>query len=218
MIGIGHQGLQWLIGGLVIGAYDTATERYADGVVAPRFFQGEAFEGEAYRSEVARVVEACLEELLVCPEDAVIGVCIGGVSADGEVVWEWRLSPSAMAGVGRWLAGQEADWRVRRDGVYPLSLGPLRERLEQSHWRHLQELGFYVDYGEYADPTRRGLVWREQIEWLKGGDADASEPDQERAAVCKTGRRSYEVWAYHSYREARRRLRGLGRQRHGWSV
>jgi len=218
MIGIGHQGLQWLVGGLVIGAYDTATERYADGVVAPRFFQGEAFEGEAYRSEVARVVEACLEELLVCPEDAVIGMCIGGVSADGEVVWEWRLSPSAMAGVREWLGERGAEWRVRRDGVYPLSLGPLRERLERSHWCHLQELGFRLDYEEYADPTRRGLVWREQIGWLKGGDADASEPDQERAAVCKTGWRSYEVWAYHSYREARRRLRGLGRQRHGWSV
>jgi hypothetical protein len=177
-----------LVGGTVIGAYRTHTKEFTHGIIAPRFFQGNLFAQKAYLDEAARQAEACLAQLDARPKERV-EICRGYV----------------LTNVREWL----------RDQGFALDptriTGALQDKVEHAFWEHLRDVGFCVERDLYGDPARRGLLWWQQVRWLKGGDADATRPVPERAATCKTGWASYKIWATHPYGEAKR----LARQRRG---
>ncbi len=190
MIQVDDAGWGSLVGGVVIGCYRPETEEFVHGVVAPRFFQGAAFASKEYLAEAARQAAACFERLRVGKGEPV-EICTGYV----------------LEGIREWLTVQGYSWEPAR------ITGPLQKRVERAFWEHLRSLGFDVPFDLYTDPTRRGLLWWRQVAWLKGGDADATAPVPERAAVCKTGWASYSVWATHPYREARRLARQMRAER-----
>jgi hypothetical protein len=181
-----------LVGGMAIGCYRVGTGEFEHGLVAPRFFQGRAWEGRAYLAEAAEVAAGCLARLAVSSEEPV-EVCSG-----------W-----ALEGIRRWLDERGYAWTSAK------IRGPLQEQVERAFWRYLTSLGFEVDFDLATDPTRRGLFWWQQVAWLKGGDVDAAQADPARAAVCKTGWASYDIWANHPYGEARRLARWSRRRRRG---
>lgn len=179
-----------LIGGVLIGVYRDATGEFASGIVEPRFFQGAAFAAKEYLREGGKRVAACFEQLGVQPDEDVL--CCTGFVLDGVCAW---LS--------------ERGYRFRRGKI----TGALQELVERASLAHLEQLGFEVEYTLLTDPRRKGLLWWKQVQWLKGGDVDARQPWPERAAQCKTGWASFEIWAYHPYHEARELARAAKTER-----
>jgi hypothetical protein len=179
-IQIDDSGWGSLIGGVAIGVYRTSTGEFAHEVVAPRFFQGAAFEGKEYLAEAARLAGMCFERLRVQPTERV-EICTGYV----------------LNGVRDWLTEAGFAWQPAR------IQGALQDMVERAFGEHLALLGFHADYRLLTNPQRKGLLWWRQIAWLKGGNADARAPIPERAAVCKTGWASFDIWATHPYHKAK---------------
>jgi hypothetical protein len=180
MIQIDVAGWNSLIGGVIVGLYRTNSQAFATETIPPRFFQNPAFGDQAYLDEAVAATRHCFRHLAV-PTEELVEICPSFV----------------LSRVRDHLAEAGYDWR-------PAHIeGPLQERLTRAFWHHLRDLGFHVEYGEYVDPTRRGLVWRQQIAWIKGGDASAAVLDGERASACKTGWGTSEIWSQPPYRIAR---------------
>lgn len=207
MLKIDDAGWGCLVGGVVIGCYREpdatgahASGEFVSGVVPPHYFQNDDAEEpnryarRCYLGAAAEVVATCLAQLKASPAEEV-AICAGHV----------------LDGARGWLTSQGYRWRTAR------ITGVLQEQVERAFQLHLAELGFNVGYDLLIDHERAGLFWWRQIQWLKGGDVNASAPDPARAAACKTGWAAYPTWAYHPYYQARalaaraRRLRSQGR-------
>ena len=102
-----------------------------------------------------------------------------------------------LDGVRAWLTAQGYRWETAK------ITGPLQELVERELQARLAEFGFHVDYELLTDHNKAGLFWYRQVEWLKGGNANACQPRPERARVCKTGWPAYARWAHHPYSQAR---------------
>lgn len=181
MIQIADAGKGKLVGGVVAGVYRVETQEFASQVIAPRFFQGEAFTERVYLDEAISAVRCSFRLLQV------------GRNEQIEVSTSYIL-----AGVRRRLSETQYDWRQVEEGQEEI-----QERVERAFWFHLRNIGFRVDYDEYVDPDRQGLVWWRQVVWLKGGDARAMSPNPDRAKVCKTGWSTYSIWANNTYKQAK---------------
>jgi hypothetical protein len=60
-----------------------------------------------------------------------------------------------------------------------------------------------VDYATLTRSDKKGLFWWKQVEWLKGGDVNATRPVLERVEACKTEWTSFEIWANNPYNKAK---------------
>ena len=186
MIQIDIAGWSSLVGGVTVGIYCTNSQAFAAETIPPRFFQTHTLVDRSYLDQAVAATRRCFRRLAVQRDELVE---IGARFALSKV--RDRLSEAGY------------DWR-------PAQIeGPLQEHLTRAFWQHLRDLGFRVAYEEYVDPTRRGLVWRKQVAWIKGGDVSATDLDGERASACKTGWASREIWSQPPYRIARE----LARQR-----
>jgi hypothetical protein len=180
MIQIDDTGWGSLIGGVLVGVYRDESAEFTYGVVAPKFFQGEAFAAKAYIAEGGVQVAACFEHLHVRADEKIL--CCTGYVLDG---------------VCEWLAAR--GYKFERGKI----TGPLQGRIEGALQDYLAGLGFAVDYKTLTQADKKGLFWWKQVQWLKGGDVNATRPVPERVALCKTGWASFNTWANHPYREAR---------------
>jgi hypothetical protein len=195
MLQIDDAGWGCLVGGVTIGCYRVETAEFVAGTVAPAFFQDDDpdepghFRYKDYLGAAAHVVEVCLTQLKATPAEPVV-ICSGYV----------------LDGVRARLTTQGYRWQTAK------ITGPLQELVECAFQAYLAGLGFSVSCDLLTDHKKAGLFWWRQIQWLKGGDVNATMPDSARAAVCKTGWSTYLTWASHSYAEARA-LAGRGKRR-----
>jgi len=184
MIQIDDAGWGSLVGGVTIGVYRIQTQEFAAETIPPRFFQVPAFADKFYLDQAVAATRRCFQRLHVRHGERI------------EVCTNYSLSK-----VRDRLSEAGYNWR-------PAQIeGPLQKRLTRAFWHHLRDLGFRVDYDEYVDPTRRGLVWWRQVAWLKGGDVEANSPHPERAKFCKIGWGSYEIWSQRPYQMAKQLAR-----------
>jgi hypothetical protein len=192
-IQIDDAGWGTLVGGMLIGVARVVPGQdiqFEHGVVAPKHFQETAFGAKAYLPEATRVVAECFQRLQVQPDEPV-RVCTG----------------YALEGIRDWLTAKGYDWQPAKIE------GPLQDAVEGALKEYLASLGFNVNYEMLTQVDKKGLLWWQQIRWLKGGDVDAREPVRERAALCKTGWASFEIWARYPYKEAKQRAKERREQR-----
>ena len=180
MIQIDDAGWGCVVGGVLIGVYRDGTDEFTYGLVAPRFFQGQAFAAKAYMAEGGVQVAVCFDHLQVRADEEIL--CCTGYVLDG---------------VCEWLA--EHGYIVKRGKI----TGRLQDRIEGALQEYLAGLGFVVDYATLTAPDKKGLFWWKQVAWLKGGNVNATRSVPDRIELCKTGWDSFDTWANNPYDKAK---------------
>jgi len=205
MICIDHAGWGMLIGGLVIGVYDSESGRFEHGVIPPECFQDQAFEQEAYQQEAARLI--------------------------AEIFWRLQVGNDTPIQCGAGYVLNQAEETLRESG-YTVQrtkvIDPLKYLLSIELQMYLRQLGFEIDRETLTNHAEYGRTrWWLQVKWLKGGNPERSGYVLPRAEFCKTGRTTWSIWAKQPYsvatqlaaqhreqRRERRRLAARGRVTH----
>lgn len=174
-----------MIGGVCIGVYRVETKEYLRRIIAPEFFQGVSFAQKAYHEEGAFLVRQCFAHLEVSGDEEIL--CCTGHVLDG--IYDWLTRCGYL--------------NVTRGKI----TGMLQQLVEQSFLDYLETLGFTVDYDLLTMADKKGLFWYNQVKWLKGGNANAQEARPDRVTLCKSGWRSFSIWAGNSYHKAEKNSR-----------
>lgn len=168
-----------LLGGVIIGAYRLETQEFACQEIPARFFQPPLFGQRAYLDKTVEVASRLLtDELSVSPGEE-IQVCSGYV----------------FSNVGPWLTQAGLPWRkVKVEG-------PLQVWVETALQQSLAALGLEVSYEVLT--KKQGLLFWLCLQWLKGGNVNATRAVPERERQAKTGWASYPIWVGHPYAQAK---------------
>jgi hypothetical protein len=169
-----------MIGGVIIAGIRSETEEYAREVVDISFFQGPAFVEKAYLPAAARCAEMILAKLKYQPEEK-IQICTG----------------YCLDGIAEWMTEKKLPFTRGKIGE------PLQGMIETTLQKYLAWLGFDVDFNTLTSPEKKGFFWWKQVAWLKDGNPKSTHPNPEKVKKCKTGWKTFHVWATMPYDKAK---------------
>jgi len=157
-----------LLGGTLIGAYQTKGEEMHIEEIPVEYFQGARFLRQEYLDAATKAVKKLLLGLGVVREDILI--CTGYVLKDARAM----------------LAREGYNWRSGR------ITGPFQDAVEKEALVYVERFtGLKLDStSDYRDSFMACLAW------LKGDNLDDGLPLPERERFAKTGWPSYPIWAY----------------------
>ncbi len=186
MVKIDDAGWGCLVGGVLLGIYREETGEFDYREIPVEVFQGRSFACRQYCDAAYRLTSELLRSINVTHEEPIM-VCTGEV----------------LAGVRRYLSDHGYNWLRGK------ITGGLQERIERTLQEKLKEVGIKVDYRTLTE--KQGLLFWHCVKWLKGGNLDGKGlPERER--LCKTGWKTFRVWADLPYSEAKEKSRKIRRQ------
>lgn len=155
---IDDSGAGFSLQGILIGVYDTKTNKTEIEEVSVEFFQSPKFENQEYLDEAANVALKLLEKLNADPNDTLIKVCTGFVN----IKIKQKL--------------REIGYNVEIAKIGE----PLQSELEKKHKEYIKRT---TGYSNYYDPKETGNISSEfskVIDWI-------NEKPEERLKLAKTG-------------------------------
>lgn len=181
MISLDDAGWGSLIGGVLIGVYREKTQEFRFEEVQVKYFQGAAFSNKEYLDAAGLIATGLLANLKVTKQEPIkicTGYCLDGIAE---------------------VLSQEG-FNSTRDKI----IGPLQEKIESALRTVLEcKYGFKVSYEELTDPSKKGLFWYKQIQWLKDGNVNRQDCNPTKKSLCKTGWATFNAWANLPYQEAK---------------
>ena len=190
MVKIDDAGWGCLVGGVLLGIYREETSEFAYRQIPVEVFQGPSFATREYCVAAYRITPDLLTAINVSKSEPIF-VCTGEV----------------LSGVRRYLADHGYNWRAGK------ITGGLQEKIETTLLQNLKRLEIKVDYETLTE--KQGLLFWHCVRWLKGGNLNGKALP-ERAKLCKTGWKTFRLWAdlpYNEARKASKRIKNENRRR-----
>jgi hypothetical protein len=176
-IQIDDAGWGCLMGPVFLGIYREETQEYSFKEIPVEVFQGGSMARKEYLQAAYGITGQLLEELKVGKEEH-ITVCTGEV----------------LQGVRDYLADYRFKWTAGK------ITGPLQVLVETTLLQKLNGLGLKLDFKTLTE--QQGLLFWHCVRWLKGGNLKGKAlPERER--LCKTGWKTFRLWADLPYEEAK---------------
>lgn len=185
MIKIDDAGWGCLVGGVILGIYREEAKQYGYKEIPVEVFQGDRFKRKEYIDYAYKLTPELLEELDADKKEPIV-VCTGEV----------------LTGVRNYLSRNGYNWKPGRIE------GHLQIRVEKTLQEKLFGYGIRVNFKTLTE--KQGLLFWHCVKWLKGGDLNAPAlPDREK--LCKTGWKTFRIWADLPYQEAKKQSKALKR-------
>jgi len=186
MIKIDDAGWGCLVGGVILGIYREETHDYNYGEIPVEIFQGQKFQKKEYFQSAYQITPELLQSLNVSKKEQIM-VCTGEV----------------LGGVRRYLSDHGYNWKSGK------IKGGLQTKVEKTLQEKLFSYGIRVDFKTLTE--KQGLLFWMCVKWLKGGNLNGR-AIPEREKLCKTGWRTFRIWADLPYDKAKEESKRLKRQ------
>ncbi len=175
------------VGGVLIAGLNEESGTFAQGIIAPEFFQAPKFSARLYLDEAAKCTEKILRDLGVRDHPELkVHICSGFVH---------RRSHA-------WLSDNKIPFEIVK------VQGPLQSRIESALLAYLNALGFKYD----GSTEEYGRLFYQAIRWLKGGDPNLIGMAQERLKVAKSGWESFQYYCNNPYHIAKLKAENAKKQ------
>ena len=155
---IDDSGVGFPLQGILVGAYDTKTNRTEIEEVSVEFFQSPKFENQEYLDEAANVALKLLEKFNVNPKDTLIKICTGFVNIKIKMKLREIGYAVEIAKIGE----------------------PLQSELEKKHKEYIKRTTGYSNYYDPKETSNISSEFNNVINWI-------NKKPEERLKFAKTG-------------------------------